>query len=64
MKTEVYSVDMGGGKSSCVITKDLSPALTCTHYGEPAVVYQRNSRDETHKFGIPSKRLKGEDSKG
>lgn len=49
-----YSIDMGGGKSSCVITENLSPTLACTHYGEPAVVYQRNNEDETHKLGISS----------
>lgn len=36
-----YSIDMGGGKSSCVILDNKSPTLTCTHYGEPAVVYQK-----------------------
>jgi DNA (cytosine-5)-methyltransferase 1 len=33
----VYAVDQGGGKSSCNITEDMSPTLTCTHGGEPAV---------------------------
>lgn len=37
----VYSIDQGGGKSSCVILKDISPTLACTHYGEPAVAYER-----------------------
>lgn len=35
-----YSIDMGG-KSQCIILKDMSPTLTCTHYGEPAVCYER-----------------------
>ena len=45
-----YSIDMGGGKSSCVILKDKSPTLTCTHYGEPAVVYQSKEQHEIHKL--------------
>ena len=32
-----YAVDMGGGKTSCSISKDLSPTLATTHYGEPVV---------------------------
>lgn len=30
---------MGGGKSSVVVLDELSPTLTTTHYGAPAVVY-------------------------
>lgn len=37
---KVFSIDMGGGKSSSVILQDISPTLTCTHYGEPAVYYE------------------------
>jgi len=33
----VVCVDQGGGKSSCNVTEDTSPTLTCTHGGEPAV---------------------------
>ena len=40
----VYSVDQGGGKSSCNISEEQSPNLTCTHGGEPAVCYERNTR--------------------
>ena len=36
----MISIDMGGGKSSCVISEDISPTLTCTHYGEPVVCYE------------------------
>ena len=43
-----YAIDMGGGKSSCDILDNKSPTLACTHYGEPAVVYQRKSDDEIH----------------
>lgn len=39
-KKVAISVDMGGGKSSCVILENLSPTLTCTHYGEPVVCYE------------------------
>lgn len=42
-----YSIDMGGGKSSCVILENKSPTLTCTHYGEPAVMYQKD-KNEIH----------------
>ena len=35
----VVCVDQGGGKSSCSISEELSPTLTCTHGGEPAVAY-------------------------
>ena len=42
----VYSVDQGGGKSSCNVTQGKAPTLTCTHGGEPAVVY--NGENITH----------------
>ena len=41
MMNKVYSVDMGGGKSQCIVIKDKSPTLTCTHYGEPVVCYEQ-----------------------
>lgn len=34
----VYAVDQGGGKSSCNVSENLSPTLTCTHGGEPVVL--------------------------
>ena len=39
----IVCVDQGGGKSSCSITKDMSPTLTCTHGGEPAVCVQNET---------------------
>ena len=36
----IYSVDQGGGKSSCNITEEQAPTLTCTHGGEPVVCYR------------------------
>lgn len=36
----VVCVDQGGGKSSCSITENYSPTLTCTNGGEPAVCLQ------------------------
>ena len=42
MNNSVYSVDMGGGKSQCIVIKDKSPTLTCTHYGEPVVCYEQD----------------------
>ena len=35
----VISVDQGGGKSGANSYENISPTLTCTHGGEPAVVY-------------------------
>lgn len=35
----LFCVDQGGGKSACNVTENLSPTLTCTHGGEPCVVY-------------------------
>ncbi len=35
----IYAVDQGGGKSSANVSENLSPTLTCTHGGEPAVAY-------------------------
>ena len=35
----VYAVDQGGGKSQANVSEDMSPTLTCTHGGEPAVAY-------------------------
>ena len=34
----VVCIDMGGGKSSCNLTHEQSPTLTCTHAGEPVVL--------------------------
>ena len=34
----VVCIDMGGGKSSCNLTHEHSPTLTCTHAGEPVVL--------------------------
>ena len=38
-KRSVISVDQGGGKSGANSYEDVSPTLTCTHDGAPAVVY-------------------------
>ena len=35
----VIAVDQGGGKSGANFHENLSPTLTCTHGGEPAVAY-------------------------
>ena len=40
-----YSIDMGGGKSSCVVLENKSPTLTCTHYGEPAICYEKKRKE-------------------
>jgi len=36
----VVCIDQGGGKSSCNVTEEKAPTLTCTHGGEPAVCLQ------------------------
>lgn len=39
----VYSVDMGDGKSNCVISENIVPTLAATHYGEPVGAYEKES---------------------
>lgn len=41
----VYAVDQGGGKSGANVSEDVSPTLTCTHGGEPAVYDARGNGD-------------------
>ena len=40
----VISVDQGGGKSGANSYENISPTLTCTHGGEPAVAYTYDAR--------------------
>ena len=40
----VISVDQGGGKSGASSYEDVSPTLTCTHDGAPAVAYTYDAR--------------------
>ena len=40
----VIAVDQGGGKSGANFHYDVSPTLTCTHGGEPAVAYVYDAR--------------------
>ena len=40
---DVIAVDQGGGKSGANFHLNLSPTLTCTHGGEPAVAYSFDS---------------------
>lgn len=52
----VVAIDMGGGKSSSNITKNLSPTITCTHGGEPVVgtidtsIYSKNNFQDNSKY--------------
>ena len=39
-----YTVDQGGGKSGAHSYEDVSPTLTCTHDGAPAVAYTYDAR--------------------
>lgn len=56
--TDVVAVDMGGGKSSSNITRNLSPTITCTHGGEPVIgtidasIYSKNSNQDNSKYLI------------
>ena len=47
----VVCVDQGGGKSSCNVTEEFSPTLTCTHGGEPVVAVQGSMIGRTDKNG-------------
>lgn len=40
----VYVVDQGGGESAANVAENLSPTLSCTHGGEPAVVYESEEK--------------------
>ena len=37
--TGVFAIDQGGGKSGANFHLNVSPTLTCTHGGEPAISY-------------------------
>ena len=54
MEIKVISVDMGGGKSSCCIYEDVSPTLTCTHYGEPVIAYDNEECHPQNQGGVLS----------
>lgn len=61
---EVVAVDMGGGKSSSNITRNISPTITCTHGGEPVIgtidasIYKKNSFQDNSKYIIERKTRK------
>ena len=42
--TPVIAIDQGGGKSQANVQENLSPTLTCTHGGEPAVCYSLDEK--------------------
>ena len=61
----IYSIDQGGGKSACNITEGQAPTLTCTHGGEPAVIYNgsniTNPINKTNpQYGDPCHTLTGD----
>lgn len=41
----VLCIDQGGGKSGCIVSKEVSPTLTCTHGGAPAVLCTSESEE-------------------
>ena len=45
MANKVFAIDMGGGKSSCLVLEDVSPTLTTTHYGEPVIFQTEEKKD-------------------
>ena len=47
----VVCVDQGGGKSSCNVSENISPTLSCTHGGEPAVCVQSSMIGRKDKNG-------------
>ena len=47
----VVCVDQGAGKSSCSVSKELSPTLACTHGGEPVVCIQGSMIGRDDKNG-------------
>ena len=61
-KKEVVAVDMGGGKSSSNVSKNLSPTITCTHGGEPVIgtidasIYKKNGFQDNTKYIIERRR--------
>lgn len=38
-ESSIIAIDQGGGKSSANFYEGISPTLTCTHGGEPAILY-------------------------
>ena len=46
----IYAVDQGGGKSGANFYNDLSPTLTWTHGGEPAIAYDEMSGFNTTQY--------------
>ena len=58
-----YTVDQGGGKSSCVVDEEKSPTLTTTHDGAPAVCYGVDCYNQAQSQEVaPAIRSKNADS--
>ena len=56
----VVCVDQGGGKSNCTVDEQVTPPLSCTHGGAPAVAFTQNQRDEVRDLGDKSAALAAE----
>ena len=56
----VVCVDQGGGKSNCTVDEKISPPLSCTHGGAPAVAFTQNQRDEVRNLKDKSAALSAE----
>ena len=56
----VVCVDQGGGKSNCTVNEQVTPPLSCTHGGAPAVAFTQNQRDEVRDLGDKSAALAAE----
>lgn len=47
----VIAIDMGGGKTTCAISEDIAPTLSCTHGGAPAILRDDYSDHDEHISG-------------
>ena len=56
----VVCVDQGGGKSNCTVDEKISPPLSCTHGGAPAVAFTQNQRAEVRDLKDKSAALSAE----
>lgn len=60
---EIYAIDMGAGKSTSGIHKEVSPTLATTHYGEPVINDTRGFGETGQGYwqsGIQALRAEGE----
>lgn len=56
-RTSILVVDMGGGKSGCGISEDITPTLACTHGGEPCIALDRAAYNQGQNARINANTL-------